>query len=205
MGLINIPTIATDATATAELWNSRFSLIADVLNGNIESVNLADSAVTTSKIATGAVTEGKLADGAVSSAKLANPIAFRAERTTNQAINSSAHTKVQGATEVYDYGADYDNATNYRFVAPVDGIYHFSGGATFSASERIIVTLRKNNSEFARSADFEVSSASAAKSASVSSDIELAATDYVELFGWSDDAVNISEAFFTGHLVGQLQ
>ena len=56
-----------------------------------------------------------------------NPVAFLARRTTDQSgIVTATTTKVQFATETYDLGGNFDNATNYNFVAPYDGIYHFS-------------------------------------------------------------------------------
>ena len=56
-----------------------------------------------------------------------NPVAFLARRTTDQSgIVTGTTTKVQFATETYDLGGNFDNATNYNFVAPYDGIYHFS-------------------------------------------------------------------------------
>lgn len=36
-------------------------------------------------------------------------------------------------TEAYDTGADYDNATNFEFTAPVTGVYRFGGVATWAA------------------------------------------------------------------------
>ncbi len=46
--------------ASANLWNSRFALIVNEINGNLDTSNLKDAAVTTAKIAPGAVTSDKL-------------------------------------------------------------------------------------------------------------------------------------------------
>lgn len=70
MGLINITDIQTNDDATAELWNSRFATIVNAINGNIDSANLADSAVTSAKLASLAVTSGKIADNAVTTGKI---------------------------------------------------------------------------------------------------------------------------------------
>lgn len=65
MGLINIPAIENLDEANEELWNSRFALIAAVINGNIESVNLKDFAVTEAKLANASVSAAKLQDNIV--------------------------------------------------------------------------------------------------------------------------------------------
>lgn len=58
--LVNIEPIQTGASATPNLWNQRFAAITSVINGNIDSDNLKNNAVTREKIAPGAVTSDKL-------------------------------------------------------------------------------------------------------------------------------------------------
>ena len=58
--LVNIEPIQTGASATPNLWNQRFASITSVINGNIDSDNLKNNAVTREKIAPGAVTSDKL-------------------------------------------------------------------------------------------------------------------------------------------------
>lgn len=60
MGLINIPQVTNGDSLTQEFFNSRFALIADTLNGNVDSANLANNAVITSKLANNAVTAVKI-------------------------------------------------------------------------------------------------------------------------------------------------
>lgn len=60
MGLISINNLEDGVDATANLFNQRFGIIADAINGNLDSQNLADNAVTREKIASGAVTSDKL-------------------------------------------------------------------------------------------------------------------------------------------------
>lgn len=65
MALVN-PTLPNDGeTADAADYNVVILAILAVLNGGIETINLADNAVTTPKIVDGAVTEDKLATSAV--------------------------------------------------------------------------------------------------------------------------------------------
>jgi len=60
--LVNISNINTGDDATPELWNERFGAIVDVINGQLDSDNLQDGAVLTSKLASKAVTPDKIAD-----------------------------------------------------------------------------------------------------------------------------------------------
>jgi hypothetical protein len=205
MTLVNIPNIEENDEATPELWNSRFATLADVINGNIDGTNLADGAVSNSKLASEAVTSNKLGLQSVTPDRVANPVAFRAEGTS-KSIAAATWTKLVADTEIYDYANAYDNATNYRFTATVAGIYNFSSNGTFSASERIIIEIRVNgvDSGMYRGNDFTVTTASAAKTTSVSVPVELAVGDYVEAWVWSDDAGTVS-GFFAGHLIGQVQ
>lgn len=59
--LVNIEPIQTGASATPNLWNQRFAVITEAINGNIDSDNLKNRGVTNEKIANGAVTSDKLA------------------------------------------------------------------------------------------------------------------------------------------------
>lgn len=65
MGRINITNIEANANAVASLWNSRYSIISEVINGNLDAENLASNAVETAKIKDRAVTADKLADDAI--------------------------------------------------------------------------------------------------------------------------------------------
>lgn len=60
MATINLTDIQNLDPATPELFNSRFGLIVNELNGNIDDQNLKNLAVTTGKIANDAVTGAKI-------------------------------------------------------------------------------------------------------------------------------------------------
>lgn len=69
---INItPLVAGDLARASDL-NSRFNTIQGLVNGSLDSSNLADNAVTSGKIADGSVATSKLADSAVTAAKIVN-------------------------------------------------------------------------------------------------------------------------------------
>ena len=136
--------------------------------------------------------------------KLTPNAAFSARRTSNQSFTSGANTKVQCQTEDYDDGACYDNATNYRFTAPVNGLYDFSGHANYRGSDAeptvAYAMLWKNGAEFRRGEDLY---ATLAASVNVSS-VYLVAGDYIELYTNASIASipNLStSSFFSGRLV----
>lgn len=60
MGLLNLTNLEDGFTASANIFNERFGAIADVLNGNIDTANLAQYAVTREKLAPQSVTTDKL-------------------------------------------------------------------------------------------------------------------------------------------------
>lgn len=206
MPTINITPIEDDAEAVASVWNTRFDTIVDLLNGNLDADNIANLGITTAKLANGAVTNAKVADTSIGPEKMQNPLAFLATQDT-QALSASTWTKAQCDTEIYDYGEDYDNATNYRYTAPVDGVYHFSGSCSFSGSERMIVEVRKNGADEReyRGTDILVTTATGAKTSTVATDMYLDAGEYAEFWVWSDDAVDAEAIRFSGHLVGQVE
>lgn len=57
---VNITPIEQTDVASPSLWNNRYGQITSAINGNLDSDNLADGAVTKNKIAQGAVTSDKL-------------------------------------------------------------------------------------------------------------------------------------------------
>lgn len=63
MGLVNPQQSSPGDTIEADDINTPISQLAAVINGNIESANIADSAVTSSEIADSAVTPAKLFSG----------------------------------------------------------------------------------------------------------------------------------------------
>lgn len=70
MSLVSLNPINDGQDANSELFNARFAALANVLNGNVESINLADNAVSTSKIADNAVTTVKIPNNAITAAKI---------------------------------------------------------------------------------------------------------------------------------------
>ncbi len=122
MALINVTDIQNLDAATPELFNSRFGIIANVINGALDSANLADGSVTAGKVATGAITTGKIADANVTPAKIYNPYKFSAYASTSPTLSAGVATKAVLDTELFDTNSNFDTSLN-RYVAPVAGFY----------------------------------------------------------------------------------
>lgn len=135
-------------------------------------------------------------------------VAFRATTSSTSSIPDATHTKLIMNVEEYDYGNNYDAVTNFRFVAPVNGVYHFNGAfsPTSDSRTRIILSLYKNGSPASRGIDLLVNGTSIqTKSAVVSDDLYLDAGQYVELFvytgGGSLPVLLSYITYFSGHLI----
>lgn len=61
------------------------------------------------------------------------PVVASAKLGSNQSVASGSHVVLQFSSEEYDYGANFDT-TNYRFVAPSDGLYSISGSVSVAVS-----------------------------------------------------------------------
>jgi len=134
-----------------------------------------------------------------------NPYKFSASGSADASLGNNA--KVRCNTEQYDTNSNYDNATNYRYVAPVNGFYHFDGHLAMLVTNNSIFdcALYKNGSIYKKgSTAFQITGGAQTISSVASSDIQLTATDYIELY-----VVNSSGTFtvvttgFTGHLISR--
>lgn len=127
---------------------------------------------------------------------------FSAYNGSAQSISGSTATKVQFPTEEQDTGGDFDNATNYRFVAPVAGFYHFNATVHMASScSDFHMWFAVNGSQT------HMGGRATATSQSVVSGMHLAAGDYVEVYMYqTTGSVNTNPGGakwvrFTGHLV----
>ena len=89
MGLLNVTNTFVDGTvAKASEVNANFQDVEDVLNGNVDSDNLATDAVTTAKIKDDAVTADKIADDAVLTANIKDANVTSAKLATGAAAGN---------------------------------------------------------------------------------------------------------------------
>lgn len=207
MGLITIPDIQNLDPATPELFNERYGEIVDEVNGNLDADNLADGAVTAPKLATNSVATAKVADAAITSPKWTNIYKFSVYRHASWTSADDTFAKVQFDTEAYDHSSSYDNATNYRFTAPVNGFYHFNATVSFVLGSDSLgqVYLYKNGAAAKRGTQSVVGTASVNFGGTISVDMQLVAGDYIEIFAYgSGGSGGIDDAtFFSGHLISE--
>lgn len=231
MGIVAVPnTFSSNTTISSSEVNSNFTTLYNEFNGSIEAANVAagaitaaklatdsvetakikDANVTTAKIASDAVTTAKVNDGAITSEKLSATVAFHAYAPGTQTISSTSTAKITLDSEEFDTGSNFDATTNYRFTAPKAGYYHFSG--TYGLGNQNdgkggTAYLYKNGSEIKQGARYSTGGAGQISS-TVNATIELAASDYVELYGTNGDSTSRTvggqtDTYFSGFLIGE--
>lgn len=159
-------------------------------------------------IANNAILNRHLADDVATPREWTNPYTFDTTKTSAQNTTLNTFVKLLLNIENFDSNSNYDNATLYRYIAPVTGRYWFYGavGLGVSAATIFIPALYKNGVEIKRGTDLRVSAAS--KVGLTQGFLQLTAGDYVELFIFADVtvALDVSGAwlnYFGGFLVDQ--
>lgn len=155
------------------------------------------------------ITTAKLANGSVTPIKWANVYKFNVTLTNAFALNvGSGVTKIPFNSERFDTNNNYDATTNFRYTAPVSGYYQFDAcvhTAVIGALRRVQIFLYKNG--VAYEGGDENTRSDLAIGVSYSSLIQLAATDYVEIFCFCNDGQDIDNTAgntrFSGYLVSQ--
>ena len=114
--------------------------------------------------------------------------------------NWAANTVGQFDTEVFDIGSNY-NTSNYRFTAPVGGLYYFSWGTlSESANTTQYSRMRKNGTTTGPA--LERGSTINRAHWSASHIMILATNDYVDIFGGTANNRLDSGDHFAGYLIG---
>ena len=131
--------------------------------------------------------------------------AFHAKKSGSaawQSLGGTSQTVIPLDATTYNVGGYY-NTSNYRFVAPVAGIYFLHAQIYHDANTYFQVRLKLNGNDLVFSQNRE---SGTTKSSTIS--YQLAVNDYVEVTGLisnsdSDDWYSASTySYFCGHLVG---
>lgn len=145
-----------------------------------------------------------IANLSLASTALSNPYKFRVYRSGNQSISTGVNVKVQFNAETFDTNNNFDSSTNYRYVAPIDGYYRIDGAVGNNGIGFCIPFIYKSGSQIAQGSRVY---GSAGSSASVVSNlVQLNASQYVELFVYSDNNTVLGGSditYFEGHLVSK--
>lgn len=119
--------------------------------------------------------------------KIGLPHRARATALTGTVLGASTFTKITLGTETYDPGANFDAATNYRFVAPISGYYDIKGRVGWTvaptAGSLVISAIYVNGVEVNRAVAH--TNGTGPIGLVVADDLYLAAGSYVELWGYS--------------------
>lgn len=185
--IINNPTLNVDTIA-------EFTSTAGV---TVDGVLLKDSYIQTAD----AVRNNAIKSGELYASKFYNPYKFFAYRSGALTLTAGALTKLPAETELFDTSSNYDNATNYRFTAPVAGFYFFGAAINGHAASRWFMSLYKNGVEYFRGQDV---SAVNSFGAAVYGQMSLAANDYVEAYYFVQSAGSINNTTvsnFNGYLI----
>lgn len=192
---------------SASLWNRLIDLILaqhnqDGTHGVITTPNLTVTGPST-------FSQNPVFTGGLSSLLLSNPYKFSVYRNAAWTQNNGAQ-KVPFETEEYDTGNNYD-VTNFRFVAPVNGFYHFdaiAGCAENGTGITQYTSLYKNGAELKRGVQNQTGAPGGAISSQVSANPQLTAGDVIEVYSiWSGSSVSgaagagITE--FSGYLISK--
>lgn len=107
---------------------------------------------------------------------------FRAWLGSNQSVSHATLTKLQLNQEDFDYGANFDKTTNYRFIAPYDCVVAVTGAVSFdTVTGNGFVSIYKNGVEAARGTRPYASGHDL--NSTVATILELSGGDYLELYG----------------------
>lgn len=131
-----------------------------------------------------------------------NPFKARALGNANQTLSASTFTKVQLQTIDLDPNGNFDNATNFRYWAPVPGYYVISGVVSFAGSltamTRYISMVYKTGVEITGSRSSVVTSETTSPQIiqvpTTGIVVKLNYLDYLELWAWSNSAQNLINA-----------
>ena len=118
--------------------------------------------------------------------------AFSASSSSSVAAGANTWTKLPLQTEAFDTNNNFDNTTNYRFTPTVIGYYQFNGAILFATSAVLLqLSIYKNGSTLGFPTQIN-----AASGASISDLVYMnGSTDYVEIYGFTGSAQNISGKF----------
>jgi hypothetical protein len=140
-----------------------------------------------------------------------HPWAFRAYRSSTQALAAATWEQIHFSHEDYDYGLGFDLANDY-FVAPNKGVYHFDfhvrvdsvdSGAEITAGFGVNTTTSVTHKTF-----WDNNGDAGAQQMGIhgSADLLLDRNDYVSVMLYSTTAETTSsgsaEVWFSGHQVG---
>ena len=163
----------------------------EIIKQSGSSISIGESGDTITLGAALPVGSGGTGSTTLAGAGLANTPSFHAYLSSNQSVGSGTATKININTELYDTGGGYDTS-NYKFVVPSGGAgkYFIYGSAQTTSSadfDDYQVKIYVNGSNYAQSRVRH----HYAECINVVTQANLSVSDYVELYVYSTNAVDI--------------
>jgi C1q domain len=177
--ILTSPTINTATIVNPTITADSISGFSVSTNGTIYGVGITAGVITGAN----SVSPAALASG-IQTTKFSNPYKFSVYRNAAQNLTAGVATKIAYDTRFFDTGSNFDITTNNRFVAPVAGFWHFDVSflsAGIAGNTRTLLSLYKNGVEVLRGSDITYTAGNAI-GLTTATTIQLAATDYVEVF-----------------------
>lgn len=136
------------------------------------------------------------------------PMAFGAYRSgSNQSLTTNAYTKVQLNAENFDTASAFDSSTNYRLTVPASGAgiwrFDYAVGMSATSPTTVVAALYKNGTRLLVGSEGSTVSAFSEGVSVGSALIQLAASDYIELYAYSTGTSPVARTGDT-HLSGSL-
>lgn len=189
----------TELTELTAIATNDLFIVEDVSASTTKKItwdNLVDDA---------SITTAKLVDASVTPPKWTNPYKFSVYRNAAWTSSSGFFGKVQFDTKEFDTSSNYSTST-FRFTAPIAGFYFFSSSvmAAVGAGGGVGASLYKNGAEAKRGIHIVTGGASFNTDVEVSALLQLAATDYVEVFFYGSGGAGQTGpvvTYFQGYLV----
>ena len=149
-------------------------------------------------------TNGTTAATIDSSGRILTPARPAFAARTNATTGSTSTVKF--GTEIFDHGGNYDT-TNYRFTAPIAGLYFFEVHVLTERSTdtyEVSIDLEKNGTIFERLYAHKGNTGNYHLEVRGSTLIELAVNDYVDVYNGSSRSIITSDkhCIFNGYLIG---
>jgi hypothetical protein len=177
LGLVSPSQSNAGDEITAAKINNPINQLAAQINGNIDTNNIADSAITTAKVAAG-----------LNASKLSNPYKFSVFQNALISLPADIWTKAQLNTELFDTNNNFDNTTTYRYTVPVTGFYQINaqvGVTQAGASSGVYMqgAIYKNGVAISLSSvQMASGNANSILRASMNRLLQLSAGDYLEMY-----------------------
>lgn len=210
-GLNGVPIATTTGTQTLTnktLTSPVVNTPTGIVKGDVGLGNVDNTSNTTERAATATLTNKTITSSTntIGNDSLQILYRFRAYRAAAATVSNGSFGKIQFDTESFDNNNNFDSTTNYRYTAPITGMYQFNARASHNnaGSYRMVITLYKNGAEIARGSD----SISAYSGSSVSDIISLTAGDYVEVFALTNIGslgfdVGSATVYFSGNFISK--